>query len=479
MAIQNKHPNCLVFLTCLFSSIWNTTVFFVQTFPLEQHTVFLSRLAFGSGATFCVAMTFFVFVFPNYKLKKYPKLLSLILCMYLFVLYHTYLLTFLNLPITESGYGPLRDSKPTSFFIFFILYVFFCMTVSSVLLFKRIRSAENITSKKVFWMLLIGINLFYIPVYVFAMIIPMIKDFNIHPFTKSSYIFFITTSYYCITKYQLFSIRTVVHQRLLWAVFSFISFFVIAVSSIFFNQILNLSSVFTIFIQIMALFLLLLFYRYMVQPFLDHLFFRRRFQLKTTLREIQENIINIQKIDELANTVLRQISNTLYPKDCTIYFTQQQHGILVYKFSTKSKSLEKHYHLEGPNTHLHRFPIESPNYVIGEICVNEKKNLKAYSADELFFLNKLGKILGKYFENALLYESLIHQKDTLKSKQNELIKQKIYINNGQTKEDIIRKLTYFISHEVKNILYAISGSINTIKRYPELIDDPKKKKPSF
>lgn len=291
----------------------------------------------------------------------------------------------------------------------------------------------------------------------------------------TSFNFLYLAFYLSIAMDEAFEIRTVLHQRLLWMFSS--SFILIPLIWVLANLDFHIlvGQEWHFFLKIQTLFFLTMIYIFKIQPLIDQFFFRRRVKLNAVLVELQMGLSAMQTLEDLVRRVLLMVSKAIYPKKVSLFLATETEELLVYDFQSSGDRFKKGYFLTKPNESMMYFPIFSESVELGAIGVSEKKNLKAYSAAELFFLNKLGRILGQYFESSILYERLLKEQEMLLLTGDQLTVQETDKQHRIEKKELYRQMSLFISHEIKNIVYGVSGMIETLKFYPQLLHESQKR----
>ena len=119
---------------------------------------------------------------------------------------------------------------------------------------------------------------------------------------------------YAMVRYRLMDIETVIHKTLLYTLASSVIFIPVGVFMFLFHPFLKTLNWYQLGLLFTLMFFLVKAYYGRLQPRIDHLFRRRKYDYQFLLREIPSHIAGILDIDMLSSNLLDTISETLYPE---------------------------------------------------------------------------------------------------------------------------------------------------------------------
>lgn len=254
---------------------------------------------------------------------------------------------------------------------------------------------------------------------------------------------------YSIVRYHLMDITTVIHKTIMWAVMS--SLVVVPVVGLFYaahTWIQDLSpGQMSLLVGTVAL--LLIPYVKLIQPYIDHLFQRRKHDLQKILQDFIHEIAVLKGLDELVKKLQQTISSVLYPERVSIIlFDVKSAGFeplraiglpgvfAVERHVEFLKGLERINTLaeadlieadpryaeikEGARPYFDEanaklaVPLMHDGRLQGVINLGQKKNLKPYTTLELDFLASLKVEASIAFSNSLLYDDVSKMSEELK-----------------------------------------------------------------
>ena len=260
---------------------------------------------------------------------------------------------------------------------------------------------------------------------------------------------------YAIIKHQLMDIRTVIHKTIMWAAMS--SLVLIPVGGLFYaghKWTQNLSPM-QLSLLVGAVALLLIPYVKAIQPWIDHLFQRRKHDLQTILQDFIHEIALLKGLDELVNKLQATISSVLYPERVSIVlfdvksdvlkpfrvsglptmFPAERHHVFLKWLErtnllaeldlieadprySEVKDRAKQYFDEVQGNLV--VPLTHDGKLLGVINLGQKQNLKPYTTLELNFLANLKAEASIAFSNSLLYDDVSRMSQELKQWATEL-----------------------------------------------------------
>jgi len=211
-------------------------------------------------------------------------------------------------------------SKAALFYHFFMLWAVIITSAFLVTAYihyrKSDRPSEKQQIKNVFIaFLILGIGaLSYLTAYGIGIVYPLV--FFAGP------IFFAIVGH-TIIRYRLMEIDTVVHRTVLWIFTSVVIFVPISIVVYLLHPFLVASNWVQLALSVTTLVYAYLFFYPRIQPHIDHLFRRRKYDYQTILGRVAEKIAATINIEELARQFLTEVCDAMYLRNSVLYVLEE------------------------------------------------------------------------------------------------------------------------------------------------------------
>ncbi|MBI3803394.1 MAG: response regulator [Nitrospirae bacterium] len=342
-------------------------------------------------------------------------------------------------------------TKPEKPYFLFVAFFATVVTYSLKLLFEAYKSATGQTRnqlKLLFIGLAVGFcggSTAFFPV------------FNLPLFPYGIYFVAVYTIIvtYTIIQYRFFDIQTVLHKTLTWLTISSIVL-VPLIGGLYFtkNFFVSLSPIrFATYIS--AVVALLIPYTKFIQPHIDHLFQRRRYDMQKILQGMVKELVALKSVAGLIGKIAGTIEEALYVSRVTlILWSDKEQRFNVVKGEAPSEeapitgdylfltwmrekdrvieweelSYNPEYEFIRPLAHAYfkkfnakvALPLIHDGKLIGLVNLGEKENLKPFSSMDLDFLSNLRAEASIALSNSLLYDDVAKMSEELRRWASEL-----------------------------------------------------------
>lgn len=264
-------------------------------------------------------------------------------------------------------------------------------------------------------------------------------------------IYFLTLAY-AIVKYQILDIGTVIHKTFMWFVTSSILLSPVAALFVYFREWIYTLSGAELFALSLTTLSALIPYIKTVQPHIDHLFQRRKYDIQKILQETIKELSLLKDLKELTQRIAATIHKALYVSQISILLWDKKKGryviigtnlnidLSIYQpfmkwMATEDRIVEyveveiatRDEHISDlARSYFQAFaakaalPLVHDNHLIGIINLGEKNNLKPFTREDIEFLSTLRAQLTISLSNSLLYEDVHKMSEELRRWASEL-----------------------------------------------------------
>src|SRR5574341_979839 len=304
---------------------------------------------------------------------------------------------------------------------------------------------------------------------------------------------------YAILQHGALDIRTVVHKTLLWLLTSALAVVPVCVGFLIVRPWIGNSPWATVGVLASAS-LLMLMYARTIQPRIDHLFERRRYDLYQSVQRLAERLVLLKGAAEVSEKVVSTVSDVLYPQKAfvvvladrasrsvfppqtaEVQFFNDAVGDWVAQYNdivTKQDCVTRQMgeisdalgaYLDQAGIDL-LVPFVKDGVLLGILHLGSKRNLQPYTRLDLDFLNRLRTEVTVAYHNSLLFESVTELTKQLEDWNAEL-EQKIQLRTqelegayNQLKELDQAKTRFFasVSHELRTPLTLILAPLESV-----------------
>ncbi|OGW84469.1 MAG: hypothetical protein A3C35_02985 [Omnitrophica bacterium RIFCSPHIGHO2_02_FULL_46_11] len=404
------------------------------------------------------------------------------------------------------GFYPIYGPVAAAFFAFFILY--YSMALRNFLLIGHRETGVRFHTQNRY------MTVAYLVTFFGAFdFIPKFMNFPLYPMGYLTVLSWLMIVAYSIIRYKVMDIETVIHKTLMWAALSSVIFLPLGFVFYQFKDLFVYLHPVLSAILAVCLFILFAMYGKTIQPWIDHLFQRRKLDLERMLFQFNDSLVHVKGLSELSRYVVQTIRQALYVDPVQIFLKDSQNQNLR-KIETNGNDaqselsrnnsfiewLEREDKLalaefidldprfESVKDQAKRFfgelnvkviiPLVLNGELIGLIALGQKANLKAFKASELGFLSELRRAVTIAFSNSL---RLIAMQENLQ-KWNEELEEKVQQRTKELEEAqkqlvqaeklaTIGTLAGGVAHEINNPLTAVLTNAQLLKMGTSNKDD--------
>lgn len=319
---------------------------------------------------------------------------------------------------------------------------------------------------------------------------------------------FTTIMGYCVIRYRLMDIETVIHKTLMWLLTTVVAIAPFAAGIYQIGKFWAPSSAWTATVYFLAVAIAFYFYYRALQPRLDHLFQRRRANLLALFEQFSRELVHLKNLRDLLQSFARMLRRQLYVRRLSVFLLDEEgreyvpviakglrnlksfavnHPFLVW---LEEKDTVVMGDLVGADPEVQTFKNEIEQFfqktqgtvavplilsgkMIGVVSLGRKANLKRYSPSEAQFLAQLKVPVTIAFSNSKRFEDIRKLSEELKQwnieleqrvedRTRELVKTQDQLVQAE-KLATLGTLAGGVAHEINNPLTAVLTNAQILK----------------
>jgi len=279
--------------------------------------------------------------------------------------------------------------------------------------------------------------------------------FGIRDFVKFGPIgvlLFVSFTAYAMLRYQLLDIQIVIRRSVVYLVLLTTTFLItssmIILGGNLFKQWFGLSQIATVFLASAVIVFVYPYLKDLFDQITDSIFFKRRFDYQTTLKEYSEKLSSLIEVSDILNALSKQVPSAMKVRNAAVYFRldtdtykclatlEEDSGTaaeispdhLLVKFLERSRTMITLLDLQEREKNTNRpeklslileleeilrtlkaviaIPILLDNKLVGIYLLGEKKSEDIYSIEDLILLETIAHQTHTAIQNALHYQNL-------------------------------------------------------------------------
>jgi len=205
----------------------------------------------------------------------------------------------------------------------FLLFFFICFFAAFYNFFSKLKQeTKPLRRKQIKWIAIA----FLISLTGSIDYLPKMTPLSIYPFGYLPVFTWILIVAYLIVRYRVMEIQTVIHKTIMWsATSSLFAFPVILIGYFGREWFLALHPV-SFAMMVFLLIILFSLYGRFVQPAIDHIFQRRRWDLARAFEAFTDQLVHLRSLEDLSEHILATIRKVFYVEAVTIYLAKEERG---------------------------------------------------------------------------------------------------------------------------------------------------------
>ncbi len=322
-------------------------------------------------------------------------------------------------------------------FQIFGAYSFLSLIYVSIITIKRLRSERNEVMRMKIKYIVLSLLLMAA---LTTCNIPAINGIDFYPF--GNFIFIpLAIMAYGVLRYRLLDIRSILHLTLMWLVLSSLIALPNGIIFVLLRPYLGHMDSVLLFLTLTVWFFLNYLYMRRIQPMIDQVFNKRKFNLRKYEAEFIDEISLLKNLGELIREFREILKKTLNLQFVEYY--QRKGEDLEYSNGEKTLVVDEDiqdwflganhlaeknmvetnpYYAQIREKLLGLFEHTESNYIVplvqndglmGMLIMGEKTNLKQIMPDEIRFINNVRSAAAISLSNSLMYQNLSNLKDNL------------------------------------------------------------------
>ena len=342
--------------------------------------------------------------------------------------------------------------------------------------------------------------------------IEYLPNYGIHIFPVAFFPMFLFTTIigYCVVRYRLMDIETVIHKTLMWLATTIIAIVPFVALIFWIQRFHRLMTPWASTFYYLAIAFAFYFYFRSVQPRLDHLFQRQRENLLAVLDRFSKELVHLKNLRDLLQNFARMLRRQLYVRRLSVYLLDEEKGEFLPSIAKGLRNLkpfaQSHPFLAWleqqdtvvvgelivTNPEVEAFKEDILDYfektqakvavpfvlggkLIGVANLGRKANLRRYGFREIQFFSQLRSPVTIAFSNSMRFENIralseelqrwnVELEQRVAERTRELVKTQDQLVQAE-KLATLGTLAGGVAHEINNPLTAVLTNAQILKMY--------------
>jgi serine phosphatase RsbU (regulator of sigma subunit) len=201
-------------------------------------------------------------------------------------------------------------------FLYFVLIWWGTVAYALCLVYKEFRASRGVRHNQIKYWLLAFIVGFFGGIFCY---LPIFNINFVYPYSIYLVAIWTVILFFAFVKYHLWEIDTVAHRTLLWILTSGLIFIPVATILYFIRPWLVTLGWLQLTLVTVLSFYAYLYYYHKLQPHIDHLFRRRKYDYQTILGKVAEKIVTSIDIEDLTRQLLNEVCEAMYLGNSVLY----------------------------------------------------------------------------------------------------------------------------------------------------------------